>query len=1591
MKVSGIWSRSVWAVVVLMVLAGTAWGQTSGTVPRFAFAAASSVGGDIGIYTYTMDPSTAQLRLSAYLSFQSSSSINVERAPNFLQVDPTGKFLYMVATPPASGSTEILGFAISATDGSLTPLAGDPISCFFCQDSTNNFAFDPLGGFLYVSGGPNGISAYTMNSTTGALVSLAGSPFSDSGEPSELQLSIDPAGTLLYGTSENALCAFTINSTTGALTPVAGSPFLAASGDTLGSPTFDPTAPFLYVSDTPSAATTSSVVAYSINATTGVPTAVSTTPTTAAISAMTIDTAGKFLYVSTPLGGFGPTTACDASGNLTCGFSINSATGSLTALSTSGNLARPGGRVQFDPSGQFIVVFPLGSDGGAYSAARFNSSTGALTAMRQQAPESGPPTAFAAAPTPVNHVPRFAYVANSSDNSVSAFTIDSASGALAPIADSPFASGTSPSAAVADPFGRFLFVANAGSNDVSVYSVDPGTGVLTPVAGSPSSAGTSPAGLATDPTGQFLFVTNRGSNNASEYSIDPNSGSLTEIAGSPFAVGTGPSGIISYSSIATTSVNTFVEVLNSASNNITVFTASASAPGALGSGSTFALADQGTTPVAAVHEDSFAPASATNQAPDDLSLFFANAGSNNITADININSGAAASDPAAGVNPQSIAVDPTNTFVFVAGGAASTPGSISAFSLSQVYTGATNVLTVVPGSPFAAGQSPSSIAFDASGQFVYVANSQDNTVSAYVLDSANGIIAPITGSPFATGVAPKSIALIGRVQPASVVAFFPANLVFPTQSVANTSPAQTTTLTNNSGATLNITGISLTGTNAGDYSQTNTCGVTLAANASCTISVTFTPTASGTRTASLSVSDNAGGSPQTVSLTGNATAASAPAVTLAPASLTFSSQTVGTSSSAQNITLTNGGNTALTITAVTITGTNAGDYTETNTCGASLAASAICTISVTFKPTATGTRTASVSVADNASGSPQTVSLTGTGAAAAPGISFAPTSLTFTSQTVGTSSAPQSVTLTNNGSAALSITSVTISGANAADFSQTNTCGASLAASAICTISVTFKPAATGTLSASVSIADDASGSPQTVPLSGSGSAATAPAVTLSPNTLTFASQTVGSSSAAQSITLSNSGNATLNITGITLTGTNAGDYSETNTCGATLAASANCAISVTFKPTAAGTRTASVSIADNVSGSPQAVNLTGTGAAASAPAVTLAPASLTFPSQTVGTSSAAQGITLTNSGNAALTITAVAIVGANAGDYSETNTCGATLAASANCAISVTFKPTASGTRTASVSVADNASGSPQAVSLTGTATAASAPAVTLAPASLTFSSQTVGTSSAAQAITLTNSGNAALTITAVTIVGANAGDYGETNTCGATLAASANCAISVTFKPTATGTRTASVSVADNASGSPQTAALSGTAVGPDFSLAASPATLTITAGSSGASTISVTPSNGFNQAVSFTCSGLPTGASCSFSPSTVTPSGAVASTTLTITTAAAAAFIPQGLQFRAGPWPSGALSATLTAFLALFLFALASRPRFQAVRPSIALCVLFLASLGLLAGCAGSSNAPAASPVTVTGTSGSGATAIAHSVTISLTVNR
>ena len=205
-------------------------------------------------------------------------------------------------------------------------------------------------------------------------------------------------------------------------------------------------------------------------------------------------------------------------------------------------------------------------------------------------------------------------------------------------------------------------------------------------------------------------------------------------------------------------------------------------------------------------------------------------------------------------------------------------------------------------------------------------------------------------------------------------------------------------------------------------------------------------------------------------------------------------------------------------------------------------------------------------------------------------------------------------------------------------------------------------------------------------------------------------------------------------------------------------------------------------------------------------PVAAVSTTSLIFGVQLVGTRSAAQNATLTNTGTTPLTISSIA-AGA---DFLQKNNCGSSLPAGASCTIRVAFRPSAKGVRTGSVTITDDAANSPQTIALTGTGTV-----VQVSPSALDFGDQTVGTTSDPQTATITNTGSAELRIFGVGISGPNWGDFAATSTCGSRLAPGGSCTIDVTFTPGARGHRHASLKIVDDGGASPQAVPLAGTGV--------------------------------------------------------------------------------------------------------------------------------------------------------------------------------
>ncbi len=403
---------------------------------------------------------------------------------------------------------------------------------------------------------------------------------------------------------------------------------------------------------------------------------------------------------------------------------------------------------------------------------------------------------------------------------------------------------------------------------------------------------------------------------------------------------------------------------------------------------------------------------------------------------------------------------------------------------------------------------------------------------------------------------------------------------------------------------------------------------------------------------------------------------------------------------------------------------------------------------------------------------------------------------------------------------------------------------------------------------------------------------------------------------------------------------------------------------------------------------------------AISGPSAAFTPPSLSFGSVTES-QPAGLILHLVNNGDQslALNLAATSITGPNAADFSQSTTCTAALAPNANCSFSVTFSPTTAAPESAVLNISDNAPGSPQSIPLSGIGVVP-APSLAFSPGSLTFSPIAQGTAEAPQSFQVTNIGAATLHISNIALGGANPGDFSASNNCVNTaIAVNASCSITVTFTPQATGARTASLTLTDDAPNSPQTIGVQGTGTtafqlgtAPQSSLSAS-----VTAGQTAQYNLQLTPGSGFNGSVSISCTGAPTAATCSLTPPTIAVSSSNPSSfaVKVTTTGATSAMAPFG--HTSPPWwiPSATSLACLLALL--LLFSIRRGPMILRARPIYALLFMCMFVVGF-AGCGGGYSTPPPPPSHIVTPKGSYAITVSASagnlppqtITLTLIVN-
>ena len=477
-----------------------------------------------------------------------------------------------------------------------------------------------------------------------------------------------------------------------------------------------------------------------------------------------------------------------------------------------------------------------------------------------------------------------------------------------------------------------------------------------------------------------------------------------------------------------------------------------------------------------------------------------------------------------------------------------------------------------------------------------------------------------------------------------------------------------------------------------------------------------------------------------------------------------------------------------------------------------------------------------------------------------PNIALSSTTAAFANQPIN-ASATLPVTLTNSGDAPLAISDIAITAGVFSLGTSASPCPAApatLAIGAACELEIVFEPTQFIAYTGTITITDDAptAGSVQTITLSGTGAAALTVTVSGS-GTVTSAPAGI---SCPTTCSATFAGNSAVVLTATASTGSTFTSFSAPctpanpqptpPTCTVTMSAAET--VTATFNTTAAGT-------------------------------IMIAPPALTFGSQAVGTTSATQTVTASNTGGAAVTFTSIVTSGDFAG--ATLAQCPSIAVEATPCVFQISFKPTAAGTRTGAITFTDNATGSPQTVTLTGTGTSGTA-TLTVTPSSLTFGSQALTTTSAPLSVTVTNTSTAAVNFNGVTITGANAGDFAvPAGTSGAacsatgTLAAGASCTINVLFTPGAAGARAATLNIADNATGSPQMVALSGTGVTSSVIITVAPGgstTATTVSGGTAYYGLLITGAPGVTGTVQLGC--VPNSAliTCKVIPATVTLNG-------------------------------------------------------------------------------------------------------------------
>jgi 6-phosphogluconolactonase (cycloisomerase 2 family) len=677
--------------------------------PRFVYVGNNQDG---TVSTFLVDGVMLRARGYVYLGTYGS--------PITLTLTPSQKFLYV----GSNGGLGISAFAVNAASGDLAPVPGSPFSS---GPPLFKLVAHPTANLLLVATG-TAVDSYLLDPSSGALT-LAG----HAGGRSPMALAIHPTGNLVYAINVNnsSISGFKLDTTTGKLTSVAGSPFRASKNNPFAA-AIDPAGKFLFVPNVNGG----NVSVFAIDAVTGGLTEVPGSPfaTGGGPYAEVLSHDGKYLYIS---------NSFDKTISL---YAIDGTSGALTQVLGSpyptGTSAALG--LTLDPTDHYL--YAAAHDSEEVVTFNVNQTSGALAAkhtVRSRGPAFA--SVVVSGAQSAGYTPAFAYATNATSNDVSAYSIAAATGVLMPVPGGPFPAGGFPFGVASDVEGHFVFASNNGGGSVSAFTINSATGALSAAPGSPFAAGSQPYAVAVDAGAHFVYVTNNIDSTISGYAVST-SGALTPIPGSPFlSAGLDPLGV------AVDPRGKFLYVADAMANSISAYQIDASSGVLTSVGSALA----GSFPDSVSIDPTGNFLFATNSSQFSSVSVYAIDGVTGLLSPTFTSTGWGVS------YPYFVAADPSGRRVYVGNGS---PSEILGFGLNR----STGKLRSLAGFPVTGVYAPYSLSFDLSGTFLYVVNAQGpapgDSVSGFVVNKSSGALTAVPGSPFAAGQGPTSVTVVDKVR-----------------------------------------------------------------------------------------------------------------------------------------------------------------------------------------------------------------------------------------------------------------------------------------------------------------------------------------------------------------------------------------------------------------------------------------------------------------------------------------------------------------------------------------------------------------------------------------------------------------------------------------------------------------------------------------------------------------------------------------------------------------------------------------------------------------------------------------------------------